>query len=330
MEPFDPENDLIDKYLRGELHGQDLDGFVRQLERDPLLKQDIEFRRLLVRGINDYGSVQLKNYLRQRTQQKRVLRLSYKAWYFAAAAVGTILLVGVAVLMQFGDNGAKQSTNIASTENTDSVGSIQKNDVNKDKEIATEKSENTIVLADSSVRDAIGGSESEAAPAIPPQAVVIASNIPVVPIKISGQVDPDVTMKRKPGEIKTPGSGTSKSSDATSGSYTDSMLTVEGKLAKARQPQNNGDADYDPARYKLNFFNTPEGTPQISVNKNSKTVGEISVYNLPYDTNPQLLQYNSKYYLKTGTGFYEVNTNTNRLQNAVKISDPAIIKSLSK
>jgi hypothetical protein len=88
MDAFNPENELIDKYLRGELQGRELDSFLKTLEHDPILKKDVELQQLMVRGIQERGSAELKRYIKMRSSNKnkriyaKINKLRKSWWHF--------------------------------------------------------------------------------------------------------------------------------------------------------------------------------------------------------------------------------------------------------
>jgi hypothetical protein len=340
MEPFDPENDLIDRYLRGELHGKQLDTFMRKLENDPLLKKDVAFRQLLVKGIQEHGAVQLKNYLRTRTTQKRVMLISHRTWYYAAAAVA-LLLVSSTVVLWYGQSNKNAGSEMAKQ---DKVGPETENNgathapqavpeppsvqqyippilddsdsmdngtyaYNDDREIGTKN------LSENKAEDIYSPY---------PDVVVIASNIPIIPIKVDSELDEQVVMRSsEAGKIVNPTAKDKKSTSARKPVSIDTAMAWD--IASSAEMES---IEEQTNRFKLSFVNTRDAVPQVQLSKTNNS-NDLTVYNLPYD-NPLILSYESKYYLKAGSRYYEINMNQSSKQNVTAVTDAAILSALNK
>ncbi len=66
----DNTQDMIDRYLRGQMTLAEQQEFLGMLEKDSELKQELELQKLLFTGINTYGNNQLKRKLGQIHQQE--------------------------------------------------------------------------------------------------------------------------------------------------------------------------------------------------------------------------------------------------------------------
>lgn len=346
MDAFDPQNDMIDQYLRGELQGKALDDFHSSIEADPALKKDVEFRRLLVSGIQERGAVELKNFLRQRTTQKQILRVSFKAWYYAAAALAVILLAASALLV----------IRSGKTDASHDVAKISEQENNTNSERWNNADSETIAKEPSSDKldpmNSNGESTGAAASKIPtienidpaspteteyPDAVIIASNIPVQSIRIESALDDVVMMERtnppiqiratKPPESK--GSGVSGSEITKD--YPVAKASIDSSLKKNKvQIAQNGKNQQVAEKFRLSFINTRDAAPQVSLETKpagSTTPTEVYVYNLPYD-NPLIFTLNDKYYLKTGSYYYEINPKKTGKQTVTPVTDKAVIAAL--
>jgi len=325
MDAFDPQNEKIDRYLRGELHGKELDAFLQNLTTDPSLKKEMEFRELLVRGIQDHGNIQLKNYLKQKTTQKRGLFIGYKSWHYAAAAVGLVLVGSIVVLLnmkqsnQVSNTVAKETTisqtppqnGIPKAPETPDLGQpvAEKSMGSADKGATIENAKPEVSAAENAGGLAIVELDKD-------NIITVASNIQVIPIRIESPIEKVTTMSNRPpsapiGAVK-----------RKTGNEPDSTYDAEkGDLAKDQiDGQNNG-------KFKLNFYSSKDAAPQIAATKKDALNTEILVFNLPYD-NPLLLTYKSKMYLKTGTKYYEIDLDHNGKQKATPVTDLLLLKAL--
>lgn len=322
MDAFDPKNDLIDQYLRGELEGAALEDFLRKLQHDTELKQDVEFRRLLAAGIHSYGSHELKKYIRERTNHRRVMRISRRVWFYAAAAIGLILVASVAVIMvNQGKRIGEPASEIASAETT-----VSENQVDpalaKNKTVVpgtTETPLNNPGVADTNRIAMIEEVQPESEI---PEAVTVASNISVIPIRVQPLTkEPEGT--RAPVQV----ARTRKAEDEVvmSQGRMDSLMAEHTSSMKPVYTSGEDDA----ARFRLSFLETREGQPAVSFKKGEKADNEVTVYNLPYD-NPLIFNYQSRYFLKTADKYYEIKTGSIGIQPVKAVTDPALIKALSK
>lgn len=340
MDAFDPKNEMMDRYLKGELHGKALDDFLHELDSDPSMKKEIEFRLLLVRGIQERGATELKAFIRQRVSQKRGLFVGYRTWYMAAAAVAVILVGSVVVFRNLSDHRATLADK-AKTET--SIGPKQDDFIQKTQADTTLSGSGTIALNDKpepigSVRNPAseGDKAIDFAEMSPEQTgagtvtmsdnlsqtqsqIPIASDIPVFVIRIDSPLE--------------------RSAKAGAGTF--KPVTAESTYRKKQKMKDSGFSDDDAKialqgaenatsnTYKLNFFNTQDAKPKVSAIKQGNAEPEILVYNLPYD-NPLLFYYNNRTYLRTASKYYEIDINKKGLQDVAAVTDQAIIKALNQ
>lgn len=322
MDVFNPNNDQIDKYLRGELQGAELDQFIRGIESDAELKKEIEFRKLLVDGIRQHGSIQLKNYIKQRTSHKKGMRITFKTWYYAAAAVGIILIGSIALLMQ---KSPQNTVNIAQTDTLFPAPPTNSEKAKNESEIIAKNEDNKRKeTADTDEPPAMETEpwSDEKDVDFPANVVVIASNIPIIPIKIESTIPASEMMSKKTGTLPSKGTETtpqdSKKIDSALASAKGAFSTTENYVDEV-------------ARFKLNFYNTNDARPGIVVSKLDKTTNqaEVTVYNIPY-TNPLIVEFQNQYYLKTGETYYQIQMNQTTMQTPVKVTDTNVLKALNK
>lgn len=321
MDAFDPENDLIDKYLRGEMSREELDRFERQLQTNTSLKEDVELRRLLVGSIQAYGSRELKNYLRQRTGHRRLMKISYRNWYYAAAAVGLILIASTVFLISRNPLGKTSESAVASQTDSSSAEMAQhpaKPD-STSPAIAVQTEDVPGKAKDSLTAQNEPGEDGMQEPM--PEAVTVASNIPVIPIRIKPAV------KEQAGNRGNVSTGRNDNPDEEVMSQGKMDTAIANHTGSMKPAITSGEDDA--ARFKLSFLATREGEPSVAVTKSGQNGLEMAVYNLPYD-NPLIFNYQSRYFLKTGDRYYEINTQAGGLQKVKPVADPALIKLLSR
>lgn len=330
MDAFNPENELIDRFLRGDLHGQQLDSFMRKLERDPALKQDLEFKQLLVKGIQEQGAINLKNYIRQRTSQKRGMLIGIRTWYYAAAAVLLVLVCAGVILFnmqqhnEFKSELAKQPESIGpqkpdlqihEPESHPGNQSVAKNSPKgaNSGPIELKTPENSGAVADGAGAPATANLDDRGKVS---ETIAVASNIPVTPIRIESPIETTMAKKFPDKEISREGRTKTNLSDTT----LDSKKIEASKTAWANATQ---------SKFKLNFYSTEDATPQVTTTHKSDNSTDILVYNLPYD-NPLLFSYQNKMYLKTGNKFYEIDVNKEGAQKVTPVTDQALLKVLNQ
>lgn len=335
MDAFNPENELIDKYLRGELQGRELDSFLKTLEHDPILKKDVELQLLMVRAIQERGSAELKRYIRMRTTQKRVMRVSHKTWYSAVAALAIILLAAVFILVRQ-NPASKNESGIAMNDTANNAPKLSPAASADD----AKNPQGNGMIAMTDVPDANQRTEENAAASDAffenqlqeNEAVAIAMNIPVIPIRIQSTTAAE-TMSMPPKQLGTRHTKTEGSSADQDESPEDSKYMIDSNIARSKadiaaalKTQNTV------SQFKLSFANTEDAIPQVVVNKrsgNEVTLADLMVYNLPYD-NPQVLNLSDRYFLKAGDRYYEININRTDSQKVKPVTDTQVLAALEK
>lgn len=320
MDAFDPVNERIDRYLRGELQGSQLEDFLKQLETDPELKKQVAFKELLVESIRDHGALQLKNFLKEKTAKKSGLIISFRSWYYAAAAVALILVCAGVIFYNLREHNVNKpelakEESISPAPSTSGIpNSPEDNTQIKQKE---EQQFTTPVLPDSlfekQIADAGRPENDNAAPeSMDPVAnvITVASNIQVVPIRIGSQSG-SVSMTSPLPET----AGTRKGKGYDSSFNAEKAEATKQRIADATRP------------VKINFYHTKDAAPQMATRQADDGQTEIQVFNLPYD-NPLLFTYKNHMYLKTGNKYYEVVNAGTGAQKVTPVTDQNLIKAL--
>jgi hypothetical protein len=302
----------------------------------------VAFRQMLVQGIQQHGAIQLKNYLRSRTTQKKVMAISFKTWYYAAAAVALLLVSSTAVLWLSQKN--EKAQEIAS-QNTEKKLPESKNEQSITGETEQPTDQTTTPESEPAITDDIAanggsgaaepqtGTEDLAPAASPtfdyPDVVIIASNIPVKPIRIESNFDETIAMRKAEsrGRIVNPKTPTAADKDGVA----EKKSSIDTQRIWTADQMANSEADEeDIERFKLSFANTRDALPQIQLTKDKTTNNnELMVYNLPYD-NPLILNYDSRYFLKAGDKYYEINMNQTKKQTVTPVTDPTVLAALNK
>lgn len=86
----------IELYLRGELHGNDLEQFEAKLNKDIELKNEFNIHHILADAIIESKKKELKSYLSQYSKAKKRSLFEYN-WVFSAAAAVALLVASVSV-----------------------------------------------------------------------------------------------------------------------------------------------------------------------------------------------------------------------------------------
>lgn len=336
MDALDPKNELIDKYLREELTGDQLADFLRSMESDPELKKDVEFRKHIVAAIQEHGAANLKQFIRERTTRQQVIRVSYRAWYYAAAAVALILVASVVLLLK---QGAVQNseTDFAALDSTfkdhqsepvasaDQVKKTKSTPQNARTDLEEYDDLPPVEGLDMAVSSAAGEASVDY-----PEAVIVASNIPVIPIKIESKLLEALVSETE--SVKTAKVAQRKQkTESGAVTFSDKKGVVDTFMA-----QNNTRTTEEKAllnkieKFKLSFFETKDAAPMVLLTKSKNQEStEVVVYNLPYD-NPLIFNYQNKYYLKTGKDYYELNMQKSGKQAVTPVTDPALLEALNQ
>lgn len=338
MENQDLLNELKDRYLRGELSGEELSSFEQRMQSDPEFKKEMDFRALLVKGIQESGAAQLKQFIRNRTTQKKVMLISFRTWYYAAAAVA-LLLVSSTVVLWISQTQAVKNEAIAQNRSESEPAEVPNQvtqpapqlDATKSKAIDSAKPDLTDMVATNEESAAGNSSGDVIAPPVAqtedyPDVVMIATNIPVIPIRIEPAAENYSATEIKSIPQKNGTYTRKKSEEAVAGKTTkDTGLRWSPEtIAKASEDKE------DNTRFSLNFANTRDAKPQMEVRqKNNNESNEVYVYNLPYD-NPIILEYNNKYYLKTGSSYYEFQLRSGKKQSVAPVTDKVLLEALNK
>jgi len=338
MNEFDPHTDMIDRYLRGELQGDELQAFMTKLQSDPTFKQQVENQGKIAAAIYSIGYAEMKQYLRQKKIHKGMFRLSSKTWYFAAASVMLIAFSAAIIIWKLNpglkteqnstaetrkaaDSSKEQNPEFAATER--GVKKVNP-DTARDTESILQNNEELTAAMESD--DA--GSKAQAADQEP---IIIASNVQAVAIVLSNPADAQKSLKTEASEM-----------NRTRAVESDVQHTTSGQTAKAGKagPAESVSRDYKqpeqikskriPMRFSLTFCETPRNKSMLEIDR-FNDIYFVRCFDIVYG-NPLVYEWQNRYFLHSGLKTYElknlptVNGQKSPLKETTEVTDPAILK----
>lgn len=305
MEHLDPKNELIDLYLRDELSGEALVAFEKQMQEDDMFRAEVEVRKLIAESIHQYGAAELKNFIRTKTKRKSFGIIKINTWYYAAAAVGLILIGSFAAIYSIRKNSPVPAVAISND-------SIKKEGI-PETGIASES------MSEKNQKEAVSSENDKSAEATADTAnyeqVVIADNITVVPITIMSRTDEPVNMEQTmPVGVRKPAN-----------------TEAEGvKIADSSKKVNKTEIPAESIRkIQMQFLITRDAEPALQFSTGQSATDVLKIFNIAPD-NPLILKYNGKYFLQTGGEFYEIRTEKTDKQEAMPVKDVRLKKELNK
>lgn len=344
MNEFDPQTDLIDRYLRGELEGAELEAFMTKLQSDDAFQKQVQQHEKLAAAIYALGHARMKHYLRQKTSHRGIFRLSRKTWYFAAASVMLIAFSAAIILwklnpgIQTVQNGTARKEKVTdSTENQPPVY------VTTEPEIKKANPDTAPEAAAEITQDALPPFESNddevsEARAADPDPIIIASNVQAVAIALFSQTDAQKSLKTEASEMKRTRVAEADVQPQSSSS--------SGQTAKAKQPGRTESAGTDykqpeqirskktAMRFSLTFCETPRNTPMVQIDKYNDMYF-IRCYDIVYG-NPLVYEWQNRYFLHSGIKVYELlnlpsqNGQKTPTAPAQEVTDQSILKLIGR
>jgi tetratricopeptide (TPR) repeat protein len=98
MNPIE-KDDIIEKYIRGELNGDVLNQFVLELQQNKQLIEDVKLHREMNEFLKDSNAIEFRNTLddiykkHKKNKKGKIIRLFASRWQYAAAAVLLLLVL---------------------------------------------------------------------------------------------------------------------------------------------------------------------------------------------------------------------------------------------
>jgi hypothetical protein len=342
MNEFDPNIELIDRYLRGELQGSELEAFMTKLQSDDTFRAAVSEQEKVAAAIYALGRARMKQYLAEKTRHRGSFFISKKAWYFAAASVILVALATTLFLWKVSPE-MQQKIPFVKTESDTAT----KEKLDEDKWTLQTPSEKT--SKDTSANEEIialnqeeelppmetddAGSASVAVE--PPEPIIIASNVQAVAISLLSQTEAQKSLKTEAMEMKRP-----RAADA------DVQPTTAKPIAKAKQSgrEENANVEYKQPeqtrskkaamRFSLTFFETPRNAPMVQVEKYNDMYF-VRCYDIVYG-NPLVYELQNRYFLQSGNKVYELlnlpaqNGQKSPSVAATEVKDPAILNMIGQ
>ncbi len=314
MNEFDPNIDLIDRYLRGELQGAELETFMTKLQSDPDFKLQVEQHEKMAAAVYAFGHAQMKRYLQEKTRHRGIFNLSRKTWYFAAASVMLVAFSAAIILWKLNPGIQPEHNNTVRTEKaadsaekqasefvtTDSGVKKVNADTGKETEMLVQNSED--VMPPMETDDA--GSTAEVAD---PEPIIIASNVQAVAITLFNQAEAQKSLKTEASEMK-------RSRTAEADAQPQPAVTAQTAKAKQSGRAESAGNDYKQPeqtrskktamRFSLTFCQTPRNTPMVEIEKYNDMYF-VRCYDIVYG-NPLVYEWQNRYFLHSGIKVYEL------------------------
>jgi hypothetical protein len=329
MNEFDPNIELIDRYLRGELQGSELEAFMTKLQSDDTFRAAVSEQEKVAAAIYAVGRARMKQYLAEKTRHRGSFFISKKAWYFAAASVVLVVLAATLFLWKVSPE-MQRNVPFVKTD-ADTTGPDKRNEDKWTLQTPTEKpskdtstNEEIIALNQEEelppMKTDDAGSASVAVE--PPEPIIIASNVQAVAISLLSQTEAQKSLKTEAMEMKRP-----RAAEA------DIQLqpATTGQTAKAKQ---SGRAETSGNDYKQPFFETPRNAPMVQVEKYNDMYF-VRCYDIVYG-NPLVYELQNRYFLQSGNKVYELlnlpaqNGQKSPPVAATEVKDPAILNMIGQ
>ena len=315
MNVFDPNIELIDRYLRGELQDSELEAFMTKLQSDENFRAAVVEQEKVAAAIYAVGHARMKRYLAEKTRHRASFFISKKAWYFAAASVILVALATTLFLWKVSPE-MQQKIPFVKTESDTAT----KEKLDEDKWTLQIPSEKTSKDTNNSNDEIIALNQEEEMPpmeaddagsasvaAEPPEPIIIASNVQAVAISLFSQTEAQKSLKTEAMEMKRP--------RAAEADILPQPATA-GQTAKAKQSgraETSGNDYKQPeqirikkaaTRFSLTFFETPRNAPMVQVEKYNDMYF-VRCYDIVYG-NPLVYEWQNRYFLQSGKKVYEL------------------------
>lgn len=314
---FDPHNDLIDKYLKGELKGEALQLFEEELKQNAELNTTLQERRVVYEAIVHYGGAELKNFIRRQTTHRRILGLSKTNIYYAAAAIALLMLGSVVIFINLQKTARLGKFDVATDDKTEKAKENNRNTEGKTGKDGMAITNDTASLAKHENNVMLNDADSNA--------MLIAANVTVVSIDlpaVAEETQETATMEKARGEapaIRSKSLGRMDGKKAVE-IDTDSVSLSEPETFNRLQSS---------IRMNMNFYNTASGEKWLIYKNGTSGEPELFLYNLPFD-NPLLFVDGNYTYLKAGNEYYPIQLIQGQIQNLKPITDSKLIKRFNR
>jgi hypothetical protein len=337
-------SELIDRYLRDEMRGEERDVFLRRMETDPAFRLEVESQKLLADAIRLARKNELKRYIAEQTKTRTARLRPALIWSLSAAA-------SIAAIAAFWF-------------------SLQRYNNTSESKLAREQVKQQPLPEASPELPASEPNSPDKMIAVAPPPPIVAEEIPQEDLNYREDINlPDAPTQAE-GEINT-AAGAPVAPEINAPSYEVATITVAvadfnstekdqnqalaqevvvttKRYKPAAKVERNGNAEPavreekesqdDAARprsgalvkrdvvqssYTLVFINSRDGVKKAVPEKGNR----IQVFNLPF-SNPMLIALGGKYYLSTAGQFYQLLPDVLTSQNLTPVKDAALLKQL--
>jgi hypothetical protein len=342
MSEMDPHIELIDRYIRGELSGSELQAFLTKLQSEPAFKAQVEQQEKIAALVYAFGHAQMKQYLRQKTRHRGVFSLSKKTWYYAAASVLLIAFSTAIILWKINPEAgnkmpltAKGDTLSAEKKEVITMAKEQdrgndNGDTTKNTEVIAQNAENNLPPAIEELND-----DEFTASAESPEPIVIASNIQAVAISLNSPVMSQKSMKEETAEMKPARKFKTEAEVAkpTTSRIDDNKYVTENGGTGYKMPETSR-TKKQVLRFSFTFLESIEKTPAVEIDKYND-IYFVRCFNIVYG-NPLVYEWQNRYFLHSGIKTYELknlplqNGQKTPVSAAQEVTDPAILSLIGR
>ena len=336
-------SELIDRFLRNEMRGEERDVFLRRMETDPAFRLEVESQKLLADAISLARKNELKRYIADHTQTRSVRLRPALVWSLSAAASIAALAVFWFTWQRYDgskEQFARQDVRQDATQPAPTATETER--LQRDRAIANTtpspaQAEVPLAVnepppvqqedidANVSVEESIGVSSG---PPIAPSSekedgnerYVVATIVVAVAdynmaTKDEAETESlsrqDVVVTKR---VRTSGKESNRATTAQPATGQDD--------AENRKPV-TVDRNTVQSNYTLVFINSKDGVQKAQAESGKR----ILLYNLPYN-NPMLIALGGKHYLGTAGLFYALQPELPTAQMLTPVKDAALIKTL--
>ena len=341
-------SELIDRFLRDEMRGEERDVFLRRMETDPAFRLEVESQKLLAEAIRLARKNELKRYIAEHTQTGSA-RLR-PVWVWSLSAAASIAAVAVSWFSWQHYNDSKQQfaqQDVRQEVPQTAPVSPESERIQRDRAIARttpSPAQAEVPLAvnepppvqQEDIEANYSVEESAGISAGPPVVVstekedaneryVVATIVVAVAdynmaAKDEAEAESlsrqDVVVTKR---VKTSGKETNR---ATTAQPATSRPATEQDDASNRKPV-TVDRNAVQSNYTLVFINSKDGAQKAQAESGKR----ILLYNLPYN-NPMLITLGGKHYLGTAGLFYALQPELTTPQMLTPVKDAALLKTL--
>ncbi len=319
-------SEWIDRYLRGELRGEELEVFERRLKQDPQFALEYDSQKLLADGIRLARKEELKRFIAERTRQRVITLPRNRSFLIGLAASIAIFAAGwlgwksVLPNVQQQELAASKGQNSGdATGNTKSPQAPQQEKEQQDHTLAYQKQEmETLVPVPAPIEEEDVSNERMDAPAsegieppdAPDSSPELVASVRVALAEWEAEV-PQADVKLK--ETVTVTKAVPRKSASKALESEERAATTVPSIARSG---NSSQVQYD-----LVFLNNNQpGSAYEMIGTQ-----QIQLFNLTY-LNPLLIRYQGRHFLRSGDIWYELSIPSTGRLPLIPLKEKALLK----